>query len=65
MSEAEYIAAVHRAIEKRDRIIAREGDADGQRMEPWYLDALITEELLQVTFERMFGASVVQMAIAP
>jgi hypothetical protein len=34
-----------RALEKRDRIIAREGDDSGERRKPQYLKALVEEEI--------------------
>lgn len=39
--------AVINAIAKRDRIIAKEGDMNGKRREPWYLETLIQEEIEQ------------------
>lgn len=36
---------VKRALEKLERIIAREGDAEGERLQPWYLEQLIQEEI--------------------
>lgn len=40
-------SAVSRALTKRDRIISREGDADGERLADWYLEMLIQEEIEQ------------------
>lgn len=36
---------VNRATKKRDRIITCEGDANGERLQPWYLEQLIQEEI--------------------
>lgn len=33
----------YRATRKIQRIIAREGTADGQRLQPWYLEAIEDE----------------------
>lgn len=37
---------MRRAKEKRQRIIEREGDANGERLKPYYLQALM-EEIIQ------------------
>lgn len=47
--------AVINAVAKRDRIIAREGDMDGARWEPWYLEMLIQEEIEQDMVIREFS----------
>lgn len=36
---------VKAAIAKRDRIIAREGDDNGERLKPYYLTMLVEEEI--------------------
>lgn len=60
MSENEVRTAVHRAIAKRDRIIQREGDSDGERLAPRYLEMLIEEELEQATAIRRFNGGRLQ-----
>lgn len=39
--------AVECAKRKLEQIIAREGDDGGARREPWYLEMLVEEQLLQ------------------
>lgn len=48
-------AAVHRAIAKLDQIIAREGDMDGARREPDYLQVLIQEQIHEAECQRIYG----------
>lgn len=40
-------SALEQAIAKRDRIIRREGDGNGIRLEPWYLEMLLAEVVLE------------------
>lgn len=47
LTAEEYIIAEKRAREKLERIISREGDADGARRTPQYLNALIKEAVEQ------------------
>lgn len=44
ITEKELSCVAERAAEKLKRIIAREGDGSGQRLQPWYLEQLIAEE---------------------
>lgn len=50
MSDSEYEKAEKQAKRKLARIIEREGDADGERLKPYYLAQLIAEA---VTAERL------------
>lgn len=61
MTENDYTAAVHRAIAKRDQIIAREGDQDGEHLAPWYLEMLIQEQLEQDAAIRRFNGGKCQV----
>jgi hypothetical protein len=36
---------IGRALDKRDAIIKREGDDDGERLKPYYLRQLVEEEI--------------------
>lgn len=47
------------AMNKLERIIAREGDADGERRQPWYLAQLIGEQAATtaITSEMLARAS--------
>lgn len=51
----EFQEAFSRAVAKRDRIILREGTADGERLKVYYLAQLIGEELKQMEAERLLG----------
>lgn len=61
MTENDYTYAVHRAITKRDQIIAREGDQDGERLTSWYLEILIQEQLEQDAAIRQFNGGKCQV----
>ena len=41
----EFTAALSSAIDKLKRIIEREGDANGERLQPYYLAQLIAESI--------------------
>ena len=56
MNIAVYMQAVERAVIKLYRIIAREGDADGARLQPEYLMQLIREELQAMKAEDTYSA---------
>ena len=43
--ETVYMVAKQCALEKLMRIITREGDADGERLKPYYLAQLIAEDI--------------------
>ena len=47
--------AVYKAAAKLEHIIAREGDMDGVRREPWYLEMLIQEQILSEECRNRFG----------
>lgn len=47
VTRQERMSAMLPAMEKRDRIISREGDANGARLTPWYLNLLIEEQIRQ------------------
>jgi len=47
--------AVYKAAAKLEHIIAREGDMDGARREPWYLEMLIQEQILSEGCRNRFG----------
>lgn len=49
------------AMAKRDRIIAREGDGNGQRLTDWYLAMLIQEEMRQEAAILEFNGGVPQV----
>ena len=49
----EWDKATVQAERKLKRIIAREGDADGKRREPWYLAQLIAETVKGSCFSRL------------
>ena len=53
--KGEFQEAFDRAVAKRDRIIMREGTADGERLKPYYLAHLIADELKQMEAERLLG----------
>jgi hypothetical protein len=44
ITEKELPRAAERAAEKLKRIIMQEGDCNGERLQPWYLEQLIAEE---------------------
>lgn len=46
--------AIERAKAKLERIIAREGTANGARLMPAYFDALIAESEREIIAERFF-----------
>lgn len=52
---SEFQEAFNRAVAKRDRIIMREGTADGERLKAYYLAHLIADELKQMEAERLLG----------
>lgn len=54
---------IDRAKAKLERIIATEGDMNGQRMEPWYLDTLVQEEMLSAAACLHFDGQVMRNAI--
>lgn len=45
ISDSEYNEALEEAKRKLARIIEREGDADGERLQPYYIAQLISEAL--------------------
>ena len=45
ITDGEMQKAEHRARRKLEWIISREGDAEGERLKPWYLVHLIAEEV--------------------
>ena len=47
ITDAEMKRAEQRALQKLDWIISREGDANGDRLKPWYLVHLIAEAAYQ------------------
>lgn len=47
ISFQELAPAIAHAVFKQQRIIEREGDADGQRRENWYLVQLIIEQVME------------------
>ena len=49
-------AAEQRAKAKLDRIIKREGTANGERLKPYYLQALIEEAQHEICAERFYSA---------
>lgn len=49
--------AIERAEKKLERIIEREGDADGKRLNPRYLFCLIAEELKLIEWSECNGRS--------
>ena len=48
--------AEQRAKAKLDRIIKREGTANGERLKPYYLQALIEEAQREICAERFYSA---------
>lgn len=44
ITEKELSRVAERAAEKLKRIIMQEGDCNGERLQPWYLEQLIAEE---------------------
>jgi len=50
ITEEEIKEAVPLAIAKLNWIIEREGDANGERLKPHYLEQLIMEQVLQMRF---------------
>ena len=48
--------AEQRAKAKLDRIIKREGTADGERLKPYYLQALIKEAQREICAEQFYSA---------
>jgi hypothetical protein len=51
-TDDELESALLPATQKLLRIIEREGDADGERMKPYYLKQLIREHIQSVRFAR-------------
>jgi hypothetical protein len=51
-SEEEWEEALPRAERKLARIINREGDADGARLQPWYLGKLVEEAIREEAFSQ-------------
>lgn len=49
-------SAERRAKAKLDRIIQREGTANGERLMPYYLQALIKEAQREICAERFYSA---------
>lgn len=50
VTPAEYFKAQEQAKRKLARIIEREGDADGERLKPYYLEQLIAEAIRENSF---------------
>ena len=50
VTESEYRYAENLAKRKLARIIEREGDADGERLKPYYLEQLIAEAITETRF---------------
>lgn len=51
-TEEEWDEALPRAERKLARIIEREGDADGARLQPWYLGKLVEEAIREEAFSQ-------------
>lgn len=52
ITDAEWNEALPEAKRKLEWIISREGDADGERLKPYYLGKLIEEHLTQKAFSQ-------------
>lgn len=52
ITDEEWNEAYPEAKRKLDWIISREGDADGERLKPYYLGKLVEEHINQNTFSR-------------
>ena len=52
LTEEEWNQALPKAERKLQRIIDREGDANGKRLEPWYLGKLVEEAVIEEAFSR-------------
>jgi len=50
VSEDEIMAAIPPAMDKLQRIIQREGDAEGLRLRPQYIAHLVTEQIRSERF---------------
>lgn len=57
------LSVTDRAKAKLERIIAAEGDVDGQRREPEYLDALVEEEVQMEIAAARFDGRVLRDAV--
>lgn len=57
----EIADALPLAMSKLERIVAREGDADGERLKPYYIAQLVAEQIISARAELYFG-SVKQMS---
>ena len=51
ITDDEWIKAHDLASQKLDRIIAREGDAEGERLKPYYLGKLAQEAIIQFCWD--------------
>jgi len=52
ITDAEWDEAYPQAKRKLEWIISREGDADGERLKPYYLGKLVEEAINQNAFSR-------------
>ena len=55
-NRSDKAAAEQRAKAKLDRIIKREGTANGERLKPHYFQALIEEAQREICAERFYSA---------
>lgn len=54
VSDATIEAALPSASRKLERIIAREGDANGERLKAYYIAQLVVEKIQEAEAERYF-----------
>ena len=54
VSDAAIEAALPSAQEKLERIIAREGDANGERLKPYYIAQLLVEKIQEAAAEKYY-----------
>ncbi len=52
----EIAEALPLAMNKLERIVAREGDADGERLKPYYIAQLVAEQIILARAELYFNS---------